>query len=205
MLNILLPPPAVVAVPISLLWKVKIRLRQKILLNTFLCLSVCMFAICLLRSTGETIDGNTGTAIDVQWNLCWQIIEASVAVTVVSLTAFRSLYRIKTLEQEGKNKKRYEPSWLSSYRRNMANRKKQRRVDEFGDTIPDEHYSLPGIPGATLTGMRTMIGGRTGRSTQALSTRGDLLSVEEAQKEEEPGLIRVVNDFDMHESVRSYV
>jgi len=126
-------------------------------------------------------------------------------VTVVSLTAFRSLYRIKTLEQEGKNKKRYEPSWLSSYRRNMANRKKQRRVDEFGDTIPDEHYSLPGIPGATLTGMRTMIGGRTGRSTQALSTRGDLLSVEEAQKEEEPGLIRVVNDFDMHESVRSYV
>ncbi len=69
MLNILLPPPAVVAVPISLLWKVKIRLRQKILLNTFLCLSVCMFAICLLRSTGETIDGNTGTAIDVQWNL----------------------------------------------------------------------------------------------------------------------------------------
>ena len=80
-----------------------------------------------------------------------------------------------------------------------------RRVDEFGDTIPDEHYSLPGIPGATLTGMRTIIGGKTMNSTQAMSTRGDLISVDEAQKEEEPGLIKVVSDIDMHQSVRSYV
>ena len=163
-----------------------------------------MFAICLVRMVGETINGNTGTTVDVQWNVFWQIIEASVAVTVVSLTAFRSLYRIKTQQQEQKNKKRNEP-WLSSYRKNMFNRRKQRRVDEFGDTIPDEHYSLQGIPGATLTGMRTMIGGVTVRSTQALSTHNDLLSVDEAQKEEEPGLIRVINDFDMHESVKSYV
>lgn len=163
-----------------------------------------MFAICLVRMVGETINGNTGTTVDVQWNVFWQIIEASVAVTVVSLTAFRSLYRIKTQQQEQKNKKRNEP-WLSSYRKNMFNRRKQRRVDEFGDSISEEHYSLPSIPGATLTGMRTMIGGVTVRSTQALSTHNDLLSVDEAQKEEEPGLIRVINDFDMHESVKSYV
>lgn len=157
-----------------------------------------MFAICLVRATGETIDGNTGTTVDVQWNVFLQITEASVAVFVVSLTAFRSLYGIKTLRQEQKNKKRYEP-WLSSYRKNLFSRRKQRRVDEFGDTIPDEHYSLPSIPGATLTGMRTMIGGTT------LSTRHDLLSVDERQKEEEPGVIRVIDDIDIHQSVRSYV
>ncbi|KAL8724159.1 MAG: hypothetical protein Q9181_006953 [Wetmoreana brouardii] len=195
---------SIVAFPFCLLWKVQIRLQQKIILGTFLCLSVCMFSICLVRTTGEIIDGNTGSAVDVQWNIFWQITEASVAVTVVSLTAFRSLYGIKTLQQEQRNKKQHGP-WLSSYRMNMFNRKKQRRVDEFGDTIADEHYSLPSIPGATLTGIRTMIGGMTARSTQALSTRDDLLSVDEAQKEEEPGLIRVVNDFHPHQSARSYV
>ena len=163
-----------------------------------------MFAICLVRTSGETIDGNTGTTVDVQWNVFWHNIEASVAVTAVSLTAFRSLYGIKTLQQQQKNKKRNLP-WLSSYRKNLLNRKQQRRVDEFGDPISDEYYSLPRIPGATLTGMRTMIRGITTRSTHALSTRGDLLSVDEAQKAEEPGSIRVVNDFDMHQSVRSYV
>lgn len=79
----------------------------------------------------------------------------------------------------------------------MLNRRKQRRVDQFGDPISDSHYSLPSIPGATLTGMRTMISRMTARSTQALSTRGDLLSVDEAQKEEEPGSIKVVIDFDV--------
>ncbi|KAL8724605.1 MAG: hypothetical protein Q9166_007852 [cf. Caloplaca sp. 2 TL-2023] len=192
------------AIPIKVLWKVKIRLHQKIILGTFLCLSACMFAICLVRMIGETIDGKTGTTIDIQWNLFWQITEASVAVTVVSLTAFRSLYGIKTLQQEQKNKKRYGP-WFSSFRENMLNRRKQRRVDEFGDTIPDEHYSLPSIPGATLTGMRSIIGRITARSTQALPTSGNSHSVDEAGKEEEPGLIRVVNKFDMHQSVRIYV
>lgn len=81
----------------------------------------------------------------------------------------------------------------------MFSRRKLRRVDEFGDPISDEHYSLPSIPGATLTGMRTMIGG------MRLSTRHDLLSVAEGPNEEEPGLIRVVNNFDLHQSVRSYV
>ena len=85
----------------------------------------------------------------------------------------------------------------------MINRRKQRRVDEFGDVISEGHYSLPSIPGATLTGIRTIIGGKTAGSTQALSKRGDLVSVDEAQIE--PSLIRVVSDLDMHQSVKNYV
>ena len=169
-----------------------------------------MFAICLVRSAGETIDGNTGTTIDVQWSVFWHLIEASVAVTVVSLTAFRSLYGIKTLQQEQKNKKRDQP-WLASYRKNMFNRRKQRRIDEFGNPILTEHDSLPSIPGATLTGMRTVIGGTTTTTTttatsaQALSGRSDLPSVDQREKDEETVLIKDVHDFDMNQSVRSYV
>ena len=163
-----------------------------------------MFAVCLVRTAGETIDGNTGTTVDVQWNVFWQIIEASVAVTVVSLIAFRSLYGIKTLQQRERDKQRYRP-WLSSYKKTAFGRRKQRRVDEFGQTISDEQYSLPSIPGGTLTGMRTIIGGKTAMSTQALSTRGDLSSVDEAHKEEQPGSIKVTDEISTHQSVRSYV
>ena len=93
-----------------------------------------MFAICLVRAVGETIDGNIGIAIDVQWNVFWQIVEANVAVTVVSLTAFRSLYGMKTLQRERKNRERFEP-WLSSYRKNLLSRRKHRRGDECRDPI----------------------------------------------------------------------
>ena len=159
-----------------------------------------MFAVTLVRMTGEIIHGNTGSTIDVQWNVFWQLTEASVAVTVVSLTAFRSLYGIKTLQQQ-KEKKR-DQGWLSSYRRNMLNRRKQRRVDEFGDLISERHYSLPSIPGATLTGIRTMISGKTAGSTQVQSRRGDPHSVDEAQKEEELGLINVVQDRGTLQSIK---
>ena len=192
-------PFAVVAVPITLLWSVRIRLSQKIILGSFLCLSICMFAITLVRATKEIITGNTGKTVDVQWNVFWQMVEASIAVFVVSLTAFRSLYGMKTLQQQ--KKKRYEP-WLASYRKNLLSRKKQRKVDEFGDTISDGHYSLPSIPGATMTGIRTVIGKMSPGSTQVMSRGGGLLSVDEVQ-EEEPRVIRVVNDFDMHQSIKS--
>lgn len=157
-----------------------------------------MFAICLIRAVSPTIDGKSGKTIDVQWKFFWQIIEASVAVTAVSLTAFRSLYGIKTLQQEREKKKRYEPWLSSSYRKNLFNRRKQRRVDEFGNPILDEDPSLPSIPGATLTGMRTMISGMATKVTQTLSGRGDVQFVDETQ--EELRGIKVVNSFDMHES-----
>ena len=78
----------------------------------------------------------------------------------------------------------------------MLIRRKHRRVDEFGDPISEGHYSLPSIPGATLTGIRTIISGKTAGSTQVLSRRGEPLTMDEAQREEELGLIRVVEDGD---------
>ena len=163
-----------------------------------------MFAICMVRATGQTIEGNFGNTVDVQWDVFWHIVEASVAVIVVSLAAFRSLYGIETLKQERKNKKRYEP-WLSSYRRNMVNRKKQRRVNEFGETISAEPYSLPSVPGATLTGIRSIISGKRARSKMVLSGRGDLLSSDETQKEDNPVVIKAVNDSDTHQRVQGFV
>ena len=163
-----------------------------------------MFAICLVRTSSPTIYGNTGTTVDVQWNVFWQMIEASVAVTVVSLTTFRSLYGIKTLQQE--RKKNPNGTWLSYYRKKAFNRKKQRRVDELGNPMSNDDSSpWPMIPSATLTGMRTLIGGVRAESPLPLSGRDGLLSVDDMPEKEEPGSIKVVDEFEVHHSVTNYV
>lgn len=133
----------------------------------------------------------------------WRVNEASVAVIVVSLTAFRSLYGIKTLQQEREKKQRYEPWLFSTYRKNLFRGRKQTSVDELGNLTLDEDPSLPSIPGATFTGMRTMISGMRTKLTQTLSGRGDAYSVDETQEKLDG--IKVVTDFDMHESFRSSV
>ena len=164
-----------------------------------------MFAICLVRASSQIIYGNTGATIDLQWNFFWHIIEASVAVTVVSLTTFRSLYGIKTLQQERK-KKDPNGTWLSYYRKKAFNRKKQGRVDKLGNpTSNDDSSPWPTIPSATLTGMRTLIGGARGKSPLPLSGRDGLLSVDNMPEKEEPGSIKVVDEFEVHQSVTNYV
>lgn len=115
-------------------------------------------------------------------------------MTVVSLTAFRSLYGMRTNHQQEKDRKRYQ--WLASYRRNMLNRKKQPRVDEFGDAIPSKNGSLPSIPSATLSGLRSMIGRISAWPTQVLSTR--------ETQEEEAGSVRINDDSGPHQNVKSF-
>ena len=53
--------------------------------------------------------------------------------------------------------------------------------------------------------MRTLIGGVGMNSPLPLSGRDGLLSFDEVPEKEEPGSIKVVNEFDVHQSVRSYV
>lgn len=208
--------PVVVSIPIKLLRKVNIGLWQKIVLCIFLCLSVCMFLVSLIRAVRPTFYGNFGSTIDVQWALFWQTIEVCVAVIVVSLTSFRSLYGIKNLQQERRKDKRYDPR-LSIHRRNLLGRRKQeqqqqRGTDDFSTNLgaPSESHALPAIPGrSTLTGMHTIISSSIRKSTQE-PKRGDddLLSTYDFPKEadeeqEESNAIKVVVDLETRESIRN--
>ena len=122
---------------------------------------------------------------------------------MVSLTTFRSLY-VKRLQQERHNQNVNEHK-LSYYRKNRLNRKKQHRIDDFGNSALDQYYLLPSIASATLTGMRTFIGGLRVTSPQPLSKGSRLLLVDEGSKEEDPSSIWVVREFDVHRSIRDYV
>lgn len=74
-------------IPVILLWNEKIRLSQKIFLGIFLCLNICMIILAIVRTSGLLLS-NRG--IDVQWEVFFQQVEASVSVITLSITALRT-------------------------------------------------------------------------------------------------------------------
>ena len=79
----------VITIPISILWNVRIKLRQKLGIGAFLCLSIVMIVIALIYTS------RIRTSVDsfnLVWKLFWQQVGACAAVIMVSLTAFRSIF-----------------------------------------------------------------------------------------------------------------
>ena len=115
------------------------KLRQKLGLGAFLCLSFFIVAVAIVRVAGFHYHG----MYDDTWVILWSQLEACVAVTMVSLTAFRSFFVATASE-----KKRASPRQASSsrlYKKHAQSLPKERDLADLT------------IPSATLTGMRTMI------------------------------------------------
>ena len=119
-------------------------------MGTFLCLNIAMAIIAIVRVAGIRHRGT----IDYTWIFFWQHIEVCVAVSMVSFTAFRSLF-VSTGQEAAAKKAR---PWYSSQARKLRGAKGE-RLRNGG------HEKLPSIPGATMTGMRTFIRGSRGVST----------------------------------------
>ena len=137
----------IITLPIRLLWSVQIRLRQKLVLGIFLSLNVFMAITACVRVSGIDFRGR----FDEVWLFVWQYIEACVAVAMISLTAFRSVFvGPDSLQARKKLAKR---QWYSSSLQAF----KRKKVAQENDT--EAMLELPSIPGGTLTGMRTFIHG----------------------------------------------
>lgn len=78
----------VVSIPTIMLWQVRMKTAQKLGIGAFLCLSFCMIIIACIRFSGLRI---RGSSVDV-WQFFWLEVEACVAVCMISLTAFRSVF-----------------------------------------------------------------------------------------------------------------
>ena len=105
-----------------------------------------MIVCAAIRVAGGMILEKT---IDIIWGDFFGYLEASIGIMVVSVTAFRSLLGVKASERRQKRVIPY------SYRKRFMPWKAS------GTTESDmEPSSLPAIPSATLTGMRTFINGR---------------------------------------------
>ncbi|MCJ1389307.1 hypothetical protein MMC18_002163 [Xylographa bjoerkii] len=140
----------VVSFPIALLWRVRIALRQKIGLAMSLCLSLVMAITAITRISGIKLAGG---AVDIVWLAFWQQQECSIAVTMVSVSAFRSFFVVSASNNVSPKKPKSSTYW--------KNRLLQKRSASSKDTEKGDN-ELPQIPSATMTGMRTVIQGARG-------------------------------------------
>ena len=146
-LNLFLLKIIVIIIPVILLWNVKIKRSHKLLVGLFLCLSICMIIIAIVRLMGLRLTGNK--SIDVLWETFFQQAEASISVITVSLTAFRGLLGKKALKSREKQAR----AWYSHRRIALLRNRGKRSESEINNG------QLPSIPSATLTGIRTFIRG----------------------------------------------
>ncbi|MCJ1471802.1 hypothetical protein MMC13_000443 [Lambiella insularis] len=77
-----------ISLSFCLLWKVRIKPRQKLFLGIFLSLNIFMAIVACVRVSGLEINAT----FDEIWLFVWQQIEACVAVAMLSGTAFRSIF-----------------------------------------------------------------------------------------------------------------
>lgn len=130
--------------------------EQKLGLAAFLCLQVLMIIIAVIRISGFIYHD----AFDEGWVYLWQQIECCVSVSTISLTAFRIMFVAGTSRRENSP---WQWSSRTAWRRKFW--KKNSQSTSSGGGLDDIS-----IPGATLTGLRTMIGGpRTEHTTTMFS------------------------------------
>lgn len=132
-------PSKVLTIPIWLLWRVRLKPSQKVGLGTFLCLNICMVLMTIMRVSGLRYRGG----YDNIWVFLWQQIEACTAVTMLSLTAFRSFF---VESRPGPNKAH---PWVPSTKRLLARRKKFQFRNQCLDDV--------NIPSATITGLSRVL------------------------------------------------
>lgn len=78
-------------IPCRLIWKLKIKLIQKLALAFTLCLTILTIICTVIRVAGIST-GRTVRALDIVWMAYWQFIAANIAVTMTAVTAFRTLF-----------------------------------------------------------------------------------------------------------------
>lgn len=86
----------VLAIPIRLLWQIRVRLSQKIAISSSLCLTIVIIAVTIIRASGI----RQGTTIDSVWETYWQVISAEVGLIMTSATAFRTFYVARSVAQQ---------------------------------------------------------------------------------------------------------
>ncbi|KAB8218830.1 hypothetical protein BDV33DRAFT_205057 [Aspergillus novoparasiticus] len=78
----------ILAIPINIIWKIRVRWPQKVLLTCSLCLTVIMIALSIVRVCGL----ENGDMIDTIWETYWQFLSAEVGVFLAAAVSFRSLF-----------------------------------------------------------------------------------------------------------------
>ena len=79
----------VISIPVIMLRKVRMPLRKKIVIGCLLCLSAILILLATFRLAFAALPNGV---IDDPWMWLWQFIEPALAIIVLSISAFRSLF-----------------------------------------------------------------------------------------------------------------
>lgn len=129
----------------------QISARKKLKVGFCLCVGTVNILFAAIKLNGlrmGTAEG--GLTTDNIWGMFWLHTEACVAVTVVSVTAFRSLF-----VSIGDKKYRTPAEEERIGRRGLLGDRKYHGFGGFESQTKSRN--LPSIPSATLRGMRTLI------------------------------------------------
>jgi hypothetical protein len=142
-----LTPSTVLYLPISIIWRIRVPPAQKVALLLSLGLTALIVIITIVRFSGFVKDG----VVDTIWGAYWLVLGAEIAIFMAAAIAFRAFFVAR-----GQSKASTPPVSGDKFFRSSLARKFRRRGAETELDSADEK-GLPSIPGAQLTGMRTMI------------------------------------------------
>ena len=141
----------VIAIPILILRQVQLKPGTKCLLGLSLCLSLAMVIVTIVRVSGL----RNGANLDPVWDFYWQVVESCIAIIMVSLTAFRSLF------VQERNRRTPSP------RRSYYQRAKAFLSSKSSAETAEEVWELPPVPRGHMSGLRTLFGGNGSSSMGA--------------------------------------
>ena len=180
----------VISVPIHLLSQVHIDWRRKLAVATILCLSVFMIVVAAVRVSIYAVRGIP----DTPFLFFMLAVEASVAVFMVSSTAFRGLFNQRSQQRDGAKRKQRRPHNRPRIRIPGAE-------DPFsGSSYPGDSGTPRSVPSGWRCAVffwRTNRSGGAGTGTSAPDSSGL------ASCDRERVRVRVPNNTRHHEGVDS--
>ncbi|KAL9579244.1 MAG: hypothetical protein Q9212_005221 [Teloschistes hypoglaucus] len=152
----------VLYIPFRLIWKVKIKLAQKLSLACSLCLTAIVVIFTITRASGLEWEDK----LDVLWEVYFQIVAAEVGLILVALTAFRALF-ISRASPRAHSPQKHTSHWLNGKlawvrllnprRWALGNMRAMAVSRKRSDGEAGSRVELPNIPRGTMTGMQTFI------------------------------------------------
>lgn len=163
----------VIAIPLRIISQVRIKMTQKLALSFSLCLSVMMIIVTIIRASGlKAKAAGPGTAtVDVLWEAYWQLAESWIAVTMVCVTAFRSLF-VQTTKKSHPTapSSSFPQRWYTSFKRRFTHGSDTLAVSEGAEYHDENKHPepLPNVPSPVMTGLNTFINnqGKQGPMTE---------------------------------------
>ncbi|KAF1343460.1 hypothetical protein EJ07DRAFT_130650 [Lizonia empirigonia] len=156
----------VLAIPIAVVWKIRVHWTQRLALGFSLCLTVFLIIITIVRVSGIVY----ADTVDNIWEIYWTLLSAEVGIIMAAAISFRAFF----VARSNSKKSNLSPQEQARqfFKQSYLNRKRRRKdgyIDTF-DSLGQKEAGLPSIPRAYMTGVRTFMDNH-GKSFDSTETK----------------------------------